>query len=155
MTYYIPGLAIQWGAIGDVGVVIDTMGDNDTVVGGTLPQTIASCLQALDIFLNQKHPVVASMVLAEKKKSKQDQGNQPGLVDAVANILGKSSSRRIIYHTRSHFLASATFYVVKISVLMLLDNISHRQLILIIFLTVSSNLPKQHGEVKIYNDLFI
>ncbi|KAH7944006.1 hypothetical protein HPB52_014256 [Rhipicephalus sanguineus] len=35
------GLAIQWGAIGDVGVLHDTMGA-DVVVGGTLPQKISS-----------------------------------------------------------------------------------------------------------------
>ena len=39
---------MQWGAIGDVGVVQDTMGGSDVVVGGTLPQRIHSCLQVLD-----------------------------------------------------------------------------------------------------------
>lgn len=29
-----PGIAIQWGAIGDVGVILENMGDNNTVVGG-------------------------------------------------------------------------------------------------------------------------
>ena len=56
-----PGLAIQWGAIGDVGVVLDTMGNNDTVVGGTLPQRITSCLSSLDTFLNQQHPVCSRL----------------------------------------------------------------------------------------------
>uniref|UniRef100_A0A8C7S0I9 Fatty acid synthase n=1 Tax=Oncorhynchus mykiss TaxID=8022 RepID=A0A8C7S0I9_ONCMY len=47
----LPGLAVQWGAIGDVGVVLETMGGNDVVVGGTLPQRITSCLEVLDRFL--------------------------------------------------------------------------------------------------------
>ncbi len=85
------GLAIQWGAIGDVGVVIDTMGNNDHVVGGTLPQRISSCLQTLDSFLNQPHPVCSSFVLAEKNsKVKSDQSGSHDLVNAVAHILGNN-----------------------------------------------------------------
>ncbi|KAL0271260.1 UNVERIFIED_CONTAM: hypothetical protein PYX00_008407 [Menopon gallinae] len=83
----LPGLAIQWGAIGDVGLVIETMGDNETVVGGTLPQRMTSCLQTMDVFLQQPHPVLASMVLAEKRKG-GDGASQTGLLEAVANILG-------------------------------------------------------------------
>ncbi|KAK4877606.1 hypothetical protein RN001_010112 [Aquatica leii] len=83
----LPGLAIQWGAIADVGLIIETMGDNDTEVGGTLPQRIASCLTTLDIFLQQPHAVVSSVVLAEKKKGKSG-GNEVSVTDAVGNILG-------------------------------------------------------------------
>ncbi|GLH14335.1 Fatty acid synthase [Gryllus bimaculatus] len=83
----LPGLAIQWGAIGDVGLVAENMGDNDTVVGGTLPQRMTSCLAAMDYFLQQPHPVLASMVLAEKRKG-GDGGSKVSLVESVANILG-------------------------------------------------------------------
>lgn len=80
-------LAIQWGAIGDVGLVIDSLkGDNETVVGGTLPQRITSCMDTIDFFLQQPDPVLASMVLADKKTSTE--GATMNLVDAVANILG-------------------------------------------------------------------
>ncbi|XP_011870702.1 PREDICTED: fatty acid synthase-like [Vollenhovia emeryi] len=82
----LPGLAIQWGAIGDVGLIIEMMGGSDTKVGGTLPQHISSCLATMDIFLQQPHPVLASSVLAEKHKS--DEGNKTDLIAAVANILG-------------------------------------------------------------------
>uniref|UniRef100_T1E5R8 Fatty acid synthase n=1 Tax=Crotalus horridus TaxID=35024 RepID=T1E5R8_CROHD len=84
----LPGLAVQWGAIGDVGIVLETMGTNDTVIGGTLPQRISSCLDVLDHFLNQPHPVMSSFVLAEKTLTKSDGGNQRDLVEAVAHILG-------------------------------------------------------------------
>ncbi|KAM3843635.1 fatty acid synthase [Vipera latastei] len=84
----LPGLAIQWGAIGDVGIVLETMGTNDTVIGGTLPQRISSCLDVLDHFLNQPHPVMSSFVLAEKTLAKSDGGSQRDLVEAVAHILG-------------------------------------------------------------------
>ncbi|XP_076014659.1 fatty acid synthase [Genypterus blacodes] len=83
----LPALAVQWGAIGDVGVVLETMGSNDTVVGGTLPQRIASCLEVLDRFLSQQKPVMSSFVLAERTVVKKEAGSQT-LVEAVANILG-------------------------------------------------------------------
>ncbi|XP_040922555.1 fatty acid synthase-like [Toxotes jaculatrix] len=84
----LPGLAVQWGAIGDVGVVLETMGGNDTVIGGTLPQRIASCMEVLDLFLSQQQPVMSSFVLAERTVVKSDAGSQRDLVDAVAHILG-------------------------------------------------------------------
>ncbi|KAJ8972225.1 hypothetical protein NQ314_000286 [Rhamnusium bicolor] len=82
----LPGVAIQWGAIGDVGLILETMGGNNTEVGGTLPQRMSSCLSTMDLFLQQPNAVVASMVLAEKHKGTI--ANQVSLTDAVANILG-------------------------------------------------------------------
>ncbi|OQR66937.1 fatty acid synthase-like [Tropilaelaps mercedesae] len=82
----LPGLAIQWGAIGDVGVVLETMAGNDTVVGGTLPQRIYSCFSVMDHFMGQDHPVVSSMVKADTKK--QPGGKTADLSAAVAHILG-------------------------------------------------------------------
>ncbi|KAK9502678.1 hypothetical protein O3M35_011399 [Rhynocoris fuscipes] len=90
----LPGMAIQWGAIGDVGLVIEGLkGDNDTVVGGTLPQRITSCMSTMDVFLQQMYPVVASMVLAEKRKSQE--GSQISLVDSVKNILGIKDAKSV------------------------------------------------------------
>jgi fatty acid synthase len=84
-----PGLAIQWGAIGDVGVVSERMGGDDTVVGGTLPQRMNNCLEVLDNFLTQTHKaVLTSLVAAPKQGGKKDGGKKANLVDAVANILG-------------------------------------------------------------------
>lgn len=79
--------AIQWGAIGDVGLILETMGGNETVVSGTLPQRMPSCLATMDIFLQQPDPVLASLVLAEKHKATIDAASV-SVVDAVANILG-------------------------------------------------------------------
>lgn len=86
----LPGLAVQWGAIGDVGVVLETMGSNDTVIGGTLPQRMASCLEVLDLFLCQQKPVMSSFVRAERVVTKREAGGQRDLVAAVAHILGTS-----------------------------------------------------------------
>ncbi|XP_055839922.1 fatty acid synthase isoform X2 [Episyrphus balteatus] len=81
-----PGTAIQWGAIGDTGLVIENLGDNNTVIGGTLPQRMSSCLQTIDVFLQQPHPVLASMVVAENRKSDSTSGIS--LTTCIANILG-------------------------------------------------------------------
>lgn len=63
------GLAIQWGAIGDVGIVADMQEDDkELVIGGTLQQAISSCLDTLEAFLLQDRSIVSSMVVAEKKK---------------------------------------------------------------------------------------
>lgn len=79
-------MAIQWGAIGDVGLVAEKMGGNPTEVGGTLPQKMSSCLSTLDLLLQQPNPVLASLVLAEKRKL--EKSSQSNLLEAVANILG-------------------------------------------------------------------
>lgn len=63
-------------------------GSNDTVIGGTLPQRMSSCLAVLDRFLSQAHPVMSSYVLASKKKTKGDKGSGSDLVGAVVHILG-------------------------------------------------------------------
>ena len=68
-------------------MVLDTRGSNETVIGGTLPQRITSCLETLDRFLQQQQPVVSSFVLADRRKQ-QDQAGKPDLVQAVVHILG-------------------------------------------------------------------
>ncbi|CAG2180964.1 unnamed protein product [Oppiella nova] len=80
------GLAIQWGAIGDVGVVAETMGGNETVIGGTLPQRMNSCLATLDHCLQEHHSVMSSVVRADHKI---DATNKKGnLMKTIAHILG-------------------------------------------------------------------
>ncbi|KAK2587686.1 hypothetical protein KPH14_003803 [Odynerus spinipes] len=88
----LPGLAIQWGSIGDVGLILETMGDNDLEIGGTLPQRMNSCLSTMDMFLQQLHPILSSIVLAEKHKT-GDGASDVSLLDTVANILGIKDSK--------------------------------------------------------------
>jgi len=80
------GLAIQWGAIGDVGLVADMQEENkELVIGGTLQQRIFSCLNALEVFLLQGRPIVSSMVVAEKATI----GGTLNIYETVAHIMGK------------------------------------------------------------------
>lgn len=84
---------MQWGAIGDVGILMEMRGVSDTAVSGTVPQRIASCLEVLDLFLSQPHPVLSSLVLAEKAAVAHGDGDgQRDLLKAVAHILGEGAS---------------------------------------------------------------
>src|SRR5699024_10112140 len=80
------GLAIQWGAIGDVGVVSENMGGNDVVIGGTLTQRMPSCLSVFDRFLQSNESVCCSLVRA--KRQTESSGKKQDLVKTIANILG-------------------------------------------------------------------
>ncbi|KAG7203862.1 hypothetical protein KM043_017916 [Ampulex compressa] len=81
----LPALAIQWGAVGQVGLLADLEKDDKTIViGGTLQQDISSCLNILDEFLQQDMPIVSSMVVAEKRGAKDDPNN---IVSTVMNII--------------------------------------------------------------------
>ncbi|XP_071649609.1 fatty acid synthase-like [Temnothorax longispinosus] len=84
----LPGLAIQWGSVGDVGIVAD-MQENEgkeliTDRVGILQQTISCCLDELNKFLIQSRPVVSSMVVAKKKAISSEFNS---LIKTVANIL--------------------------------------------------------------------
>ncbi|XP_032674560.1 fatty acid synthase-like isoform X2 [Odontomachus brunneus] len=88
-----PGMAIQWGAVGDVGLVADMVEDNkELVIGGTLQQRILSCLQSLDAFLVQSRPIVGSMVVAEKGTGLSGTMN---ILETVANIMGLKDIRMV------------------------------------------------------------
>lgn len=87
---FVPGLAIQWGMIGDVGVAVEKFGNKVTAVGGTLPQRMSSCLDSMDQFLCQSKPVVSSFVPASV--SMEGQGTetqvQRTLMESVLRVLG-------------------------------------------------------------------
>ncbi|GBM54857.1 Fatty acid synthase [Araneus ventricosus] len=78
----LPGLAIQWGIIGEVGIVHRHMGD-DAVIAGFAPQCVQSCLDTLDAFCQQDCPVVTSYVSVQQAKTQK--GDLP---TQLAKILG-------------------------------------------------------------------
>uniref|UniRef100_A0A182TZ62 Fatty acid synthase n=1 Tax=Anopheles melas TaxID=34690 RepID=A0A182TZ62_9DIPT len=85
VAHGLPGKAIQWGAIGEVGIVADMQEDKiDMEIGGTLQQRLSSCIQVLDQLLTTTEPIVASMVVAEKRSSS---GGAKNIVEAVMNIM--------------------------------------------------------------------
>ena len=82
------GLAIQWGAIGDVGVVQDQMGGNDVVLGGTVPQRLTSCFNVLDMFLKKTNLTVVSSTVLPENTGTNSNAEKPSLLTSVAKILG-------------------------------------------------------------------
>ncbi|KAJ8675796.1 hypothetical protein QAD02_011582 [Eretmocerus hayati] len=79
----LPGLAIQWGPIGDVGA-LDQDGEELTW-SGLLNQRINSCMEELEKFMLQRRPVVSCMIVTEKETKNTDSGN---MVEAILNIMG-------------------------------------------------------------------
>lgn len=80
-----------------VGLVAEMQEEHtDIVIGGTLQQKISNCLTVLDQFLRQKNPVVASMLVAEKRSG---DGSATNIVDAVLNILGIRDIRTVSNHS--------------------------------------------------------
>jgi len=61
----LPGKAIQWGAVGEVGLVADMAEEKiDMEIGGTLQQRISSCIQELDHLLSSE-----AVTISDKHKS--------------------------------------------------------------------------------------
>ncbi|KAL0099556.1 hypothetical protein PUN28_019757 [Cardiocondyla obscurior] len=86
------GLAIQWGAIGDVGLVADMQEENkELIIGGTLQQRISSCLDTLEIFLLQDRSIVSSMVVAEKGNINKSLN----IYETVAQIIGLKNTNAV------------------------------------------------------------
>ncbi|XP_049523880.1 fatty acid synthase-like [Dermacentor silvarum] len=81
-------MAVQWGIIGYVGVMHNVKcGDVD--YAGYAPQRISSCLAVLDMFLNQRHPVVTSFVKSETSSGLDEKSPKArDLVETIANIFG-------------------------------------------------------------------
>ena len=82
----LPAKAIQFGAIGDVGLLAALQEINmDMEISGTLPQRITSCLEALDTLLTyDNEPIVATMVVAEKHFDDAKKGN---IIETIMNIM--------------------------------------------------------------------
>jgi len=81
----LPAKAIQWGAVGEVGLVADMQEDLiDMEIGGTLQQRISSCLEELDSLLIHSDPILGSMVVAEKRVGS---GTGKSVFESVMNIM--------------------------------------------------------------------
>ncbi|KAK0159820.1 hypothetical protein PV327_010892 [Microctonus hyperodae] len=63
-----PALAIQWGPIGDVGLITQMQDSSDKlIIGGKSQQKISSCLHELNGFLTQDSTIVSTTIVSEKE----------------------------------------------------------------------------------------
>ena len=89
---FFTGLAIQWGAIGDVGIILDKFGGTDVVVGGTIPQRLNSCFVKLEKFMLSKVAVVSSFIpvgsSAHHKAGDKGKTGNVSLLSAVCAVVG-------------------------------------------------------------------
>lgn len=97
VTDGLPGKAIQWGAIGEVGLVAE-MAENrlDLEIGGTLQQRISSCLTEFDCLATSPEPVVACMVVAEKGGANKVKTTA---VERLLNIFGIRDIKSVSMNT--------------------------------------------------------
>lgn len=82
----LPAKAIQWGAIGEVGVLADMQEIHklDMEIGGTLQQRISSCLEEFDNLLLCDETIVSSIIVAEKRAYSTTDGD---IVQTVMHIM--------------------------------------------------------------------
>ncbi|XP_037026904.1 fatty acid synthase-like [Bradysia coprophila] len=82
----LPGKAIQWAAIGDVGILMSLCDDNIRVdLRGTVPKRMDTCLNALDELLTHSEPTVACTQVQLKK---QQTTNKFNVTESICQILG-------------------------------------------------------------------
>lgn len=83
----LPGLAVQWGTIGDVGVFFNAVGTNEALLTGIHTQRVQNAVQWLETFSCQSHPVMSSFVLP-LRGNKAKGGAKQNIADAIAHIVG-------------------------------------------------------------------
>lgn len=87
----LPGKAIQWGAIGDVGIVAEMLARNNSIqILGTTPQRIHTCMAIMDELVNNHWPIVSSMVISHK-----EQQQKLDLVGTVMSIIGITDMKSV------------------------------------------------------------
>ncbi|KAL7024910.1 hypothetical protein ACKWTF_013247 [Chironomus riparius] len=109
----LPAKAIQWGAIGEVGIVADLQEDNiDMEIGGTLVQRISSCIYELDTLMTEEKTVVSSMVVAEKTVQRSGKG---GVIEMLKNIMSIKDMKSVSMETKLSELGMDSLMTVEIS----------------------------------------
>lgn len=88
MVRGLPAKAIQWGGVGEVGVVSNIANDNlfSIEIAGSTPQRLSSCLEQLDILLTTNDPIVGCSIIADKTQIIDKA--EVKLFDRIINILG-------------------------------------------------------------------
>ena len=84
------GLAVQYGAVADVGIVAEIIGTKEVNIVGSLPQRIHSCLEVLDKFMQMPYSVCSSAVVANVKAFSSQSKDE--IFIKICHILGIQDS---------------------------------------------------------------
>lgn len=84
----LPALSVEWGVIGDTGIVAEMSQSNDMVLLGTRAQRLHSCFDTLDEFLSQNSPVRISYIRNVECNSKKHSGDTHNLISIMSRLLG-------------------------------------------------------------------
>lgn len=87
----LPGLAIGWGAIGDVGHVAENIG-HDVIIAGSIPQRIISCLEVMEEIIYAHDPIIGSLIPAINQSSSSSDSD---LLTGILNVLGIKDQSKI------------------------------------------------------------
>lgn len=83
-----PGLSIQWGVVGDVGIVADSANSNEMVLLGSRAQRMHSCFDFIDKYLQAGYPNCVSYVKAENDKESNSSSETIDILSVITRLLG-------------------------------------------------------------------
>lgn len=78
---------MQWGVVGDVGIVSESSQSNDMILLGASSQRMPSLLQTLDRCLQSSYPIVLSYIKADAK-SGSSATDTADVLSVVSRLLG-------------------------------------------------------------------
>lgn len=84
----LPGLSIQWGVVGDVGIVAESSNSNDMVLLGTQAQRMHCCLDTIDKCLQSDVSVAISYVKADDESSSASGSGNVDILNVITRLLG-------------------------------------------------------------------
>ena len=84
----LPGLSIQWGVVGDVGIVADISNGNDMVLLGSRAQRLHSCFESVNSFLQGDSAVCLSYIKADPETENNSGNESIDILSVITRLLG-------------------------------------------------------------------
>jgi fatty acid synthase len=84
----LPGLSIQWGVVGDVGIVADISNGNDMVLLGSRAQRLHSCFESVNTFLQGESAVCLSYIKADPQTDAGSGNDEIDILSVITRLLG-------------------------------------------------------------------
>lgn len=84
----LPGVSIQWGVVGDAGIVADSSNSNDMILLGSQAQRMHCCLDVIDRSLQGHDPIVISYVKADARNDEDSGVDKVDIMNVITRLLG-------------------------------------------------------------------